>query len=36
MMRNYLNSVVEKNKGTLLAMVVKMIIPIEAPDISTP
>jgi thiol-disulfide isomerase/thioredoxin len=35
-MQNYLKSVVEKNKGTLLAMVVKMIIPVEAPEIILP
>jgi thiol-disulfide isomerase/thioredoxin len=35
-MRNYLNSVVESNKGSLLAMVVKMIIPVEAADIVLP
>jgi thiol-disulfide isomerase/thioredoxin len=35
-MRDYLLSVVEQNKGTLLALVVKMIIPIEVPEIIVP
>jgi thiol-disulfide isomerase/thioredoxin len=35
-MKNYLRSVVEENKGTLLAMVVKMIIPVEVPETIVP
>lgn len=35
-MKNYLNSVVQKNKGSLLAMVVKAIIPVEIPDFTPP
>jgi thiol-disulfide isomerase/thioredoxin len=35
-MRLYLNSVVKDNKGTLLSMVVKMIVPIQVPDIVIP
>jgi thiol-disulfide isomerase/thioredoxin len=35
-MLSYLKSVVETNKGTLLAMVVKMIIPADMPDIVIP
>jgi len=35
-MQDYLKSVVESNKGTLLAMVVKMIMPVEAPEIVLP
>ena len=35
-MKNYLNSIAESNKGTLLGMVVKAIIPVEVPDIQLP
>lgn len=31
-MKNYLKTVVENNKGSLLALLVKMIIPVEVPD----
>ena len=31
-MKNYLKEVVESNKGSLLALLVKMIIPVEVPD----
>ena len=35
-MKSYLNSVVESNKGTLLAMLIKAIIPVEVPPFVIP
>lgn len=35
-MKNYLNSVADSNKGNLLGLVVKAIIPVEVPDIQLP
>jgi len=35
-MKSYLKSVAEKNKGSLLAMLVNMILPVEVPDFQIP
>jgi thiol-disulfide isomerase/thioredoxin len=35
-MKKYLNNVIESNKGTLLALLVKAILPVEVPDFAIP
>ena len=35
-MKAYLNSVVQDNKGTLLGVVVKAIIPVDVPEFTVP